>query len=173
MKLFLAHSFLSLTFTHQPNTAHNASMAQQTRSLPCTCTTKINNPANQRRAAPDALAQVKKAFKGIFKRSKKNKQQQQQQQQQPAATATTTEAPEATPIEANPPAPAPGQAPAPAPATTTETPTEAQPAALAQGEPKPEEAAALTEVKQAIERELDSLCDVDVVVGGRGASTGG
>jgi hypothetical protein len=102
--------------------------------------------------ALDAMDQVKKAFKGLFK-SKKNKKTE--------ATATPVTAAEpsaahATPSQTTPAAPVPATAPAPTPAEKETLPVApsnapAEPAALAhvQDESKRDEAAALTVVKEA------------------------
>lgn len=89
------------------------------------------------------MAQLKKGFKSLF--SKKPKKEE------PTPTASSeVSSPAATkPSETTPAAPAP--ATAPEPATTSSEPAQpAQPAAVqSPGEPKKDEAAALTEVKKA------------------------
>lgn len=111
--------------------------------------------------APDAMDQVKKAFKGLFSKKKAKKEE-------PAPTATTEQpsASHAKPTETTPAAPAPATAPEPAssesaPASTGTAPP-AQPAAVpAQGENNKDEAAALAEVKQATQSRSTPLLPSD------------
>jgi hypothetical protein len=99
----------------------------------------------KRPKAPDAMEQVKKAFKGMF-RSKSKKATPT-----PTATGETPAAPHAKPSETNPAAPAPATAPEPATAPTPVTASSAppQPAPVsAQNESTKDETAALSEVSK-------------------------
>lgn len=119
--------------------------------------------------APDAVDQLKKAFKGLFGKKKAKKEE--------TAPTATTEQPTAStskPTETTPAAPAPATAPEPAknepaPASTGTAPAAvpaAQPAAAPSAapaaapldtEPKKDQAAALAEVKQATQSRSTSL----------------
>lgn len=119
--------------------------------------------------APDAVDQLKKAFKGLFGKKKAKKED--------TAPTTTTEQPTAStskPTETTPAAPAPATAPEPAksssgsPLTGTEpaaapaaqsavVPAAAPAAAPVDSEPEKVEAAALAEVKQATQSRSTSL----------------
>lgn len=115
--------------------------------------------------APDAVDQLKKAFKGLFGKKKAKKEE--------TAPTATTEQPTAStskPTETTPAAPAPATAPEPAksepaPASTGTAPAAApaaQPdaapaAAPVDSEPKKDEAAALAEVKQTTQSRSTSL----------------
>jgi hypothetical protein len=112
------------------------------------------------------MDQMKKAFKGLF-RGKKSKKQEPQ----PTATSEAATTPAQTkPTETTPAAPAPATAPEPAKTETTPAVTSGAPAApaqpaaapasdAAQGEVKKDEAAALTEVKNATSSRLSSRSD--------------
>lgn len=111
--------------------------------------------------APDAVDQLKKAFKGLFGKKKAKKEE--------TAPTATTEQPTAStskPTETTPAAPAPATAPEPAksepaPASTGTAPAAAPAASPAaapvDSEPKKDEAAALAEVKQATQSRSTSL----------------
>ncbi|KAJ4371897.1 hypothetical protein N0V86_008451 [Didymella sp. IMI 355093] len=116
---------------------------------------------------PDAVDQLKKAFKGLFGKKKTKKEE--------TAPTATTEQPTAStskPTETTPAAPAPATVPEPAksepaPASTGTAPAAApaaQPAAApavapapVDSEPNKDEAAALAEVKQATQSRSTSL----------------
>lgn len=90
------------------------------------------------------MAQVKKAFKGLFKKKAKK------EEAKPTTTAEASKPADAKPTETTPAAPAPATAPAPAKAEAAPAADGSKPAAPApaEGETKKEEAA-LTEVKKA------------------------
>lgn len=110
-----------------------------------------------RQTAPDAMDQVKKAFKSLFNKKKAKKEE--------SAPTATTEQPTASttkPTETTPAAPAPATAPEPVkseatPATSGTAPAAQPAAAPAQEEPRNDEAAALAEVKQATQSRSTSL----------------
>lgn len=119
--------------------------------------------------APDALDQMKKAFKGLFGKKKAKKEE--------SPSATATEQPStsnAKPTETTPAAPVPAAAPEPAKSEGTTAPAGSAPAAQpdsapvavpsvapAQDESKKDEAAALAEVKQATQSRSTSLLPLE------------
>jgi hypothetical protein len=116
--------------------------------------------------APDAMDQMKKAFKGLFGKKKAKKEE-------PTPTVSTEQpsASHAKPTETTPAAPAPATAPEPvqseaAPVSTgiaPAAPPAAQPApAPVQDESTKDEAAALAEVKQATQSTSHSLLSHEV-----------
>lgn len=144
---------------------------------PSTTSSLFKHVSNMPPTAPDAVDQLKKAFKGLFNKKKAKKEE-------PAPTATTEQPSASTskPSETTPAAPAPATAPEPvtsenAPASTGTAPAAApapapapapvaapvaEPAAApAQSESKTDEAAALAEVKQATQSRSTSLYHSD------------
>jgi hypothetical protein len=146
MKLERATSMLSGAFSHFQGTfkhPHNYGSRASNADMPL--------------KAPDAVDQLKKAFKGLFGKKKAKKEE--------TAPTATTEQPTAStskPTETTPAAPAPATAPEPAkseavPASTGTTPVAQPAAAPVDSEPKKDETAVLAEVKQATQSRLTSL----------------
>ena len=103
------------------------------------------------------MDQMKKAFKGLFRKKPKKEEPKPTTTTEPASPAQTN------PTETTPAAPAPATAPAPVktettPVATGSAPVEpAQPAAVpAQGETNKDEVAALAEIKKATQSRLTS-----------------
>ncbi|KAF2633990.1 hypothetical protein BU25DRAFT_405823 [Macroventuria anomochaeta] len=98
---------------------------------------------------PDAMEQMKKAFKGLFSKKKTKKEELA-----PTATTEQPSASTAKPTETTPAAPAPATAPEPVKSETAPASTGTAPA---QSEPNKDEAAALAEVKQATQSRSTSF----------------